>query len=98
MRAAEAARNAAPRHADVHQLRLVLRRASGIETVQVIQYAARAVQLSSELFGRGLEARFLERLAQAKSNIPEFGDGRQVYEKLVRPKMVDLRRWRRTMR
>ena len=64
---------------------------SGIETVQVIQYAARALQLFGDLFGRGLESRFLELLAQAKSNIPEHGDGRQVYEKQVRPKMVDLK-------
>jgi alpha-amylase/alpha-mannosidase (GH57 family) len=64
---------------------------SGIETVQVIQYAARALQLFGDLFGRGLEPRFLELLELAKSNVPELGDGRQVYEKLVRPKMVDLR-------
>ncbi len=64
---------------------------SGIETVQVIQYAARALQLFSELFGRGLEPRFLELLEQARSNLPELRDGRQVYEKLVRPKMVGLR-------
>jgi alpha-amylase/alpha-mannosidase (GH57 family) len=63
---------------------------SGIETVQVIQYAARALQLFGELFGRGLEPRFLELLERAKSNIPEMRDGRQVYEKLVRPKMVGL--------
>ncbi len=64
---------------------------SGIETVQVINYAARAMQLFGELFGRGLEPRFLELLAQAKGNVPEFGDGRQVYEKQVRPKMVGLK-------
>jgi alpha-amylase/alpha-mannosidase (GH57 family) len=64
---------------------------SGIETVQVIQYAGRAIQLAQELFGDDLETKFLDRLERAKSNIPEHGDGRRVYEKLVKPAMVDLR-------
>jgi hypothetical protein len=63
---------------------------SGIETVQVMQYAGRALQLARDLFGDDLEEPFLERLAQAKSNIPEFGDGRRIYEKFVKPAMVDL--------
>lgn len=63
---------------------------TGIETVQVIQYAARAIQLAEQLFGNGAEAGFLERLAGAKSNISRYGDGRQVYEDFVRPAMVDL--------
>ena len=42
---------------------------SGIETVQVIQYAGRVVQLAEELFGDGIERRFLEKLALAKSNL-----------------------------
>ena len=29
---------------------------SGIETVQVIQYAARVIQLANEMFGRGFRA------------------------------------------
>ncbi|MCL6566037.1 MAG: DUF3536 domain-containing protein [Acidobacteriia bacterium] len=63
---------------------------SGIETVQVIQYAARALQLASELFGDSLEAAFLDRLEKAKSNIPEHKDGRVIYDKLVKPTLVDL--------
>ncbi len=43
---------------------------SGIETVQVIQYAGRVVQLAEELFGAAIEQRFLEKLALAKSNVP----------------------------
>jgi alpha-amylase/alpha-mannosidase (GH57 family) len=65
---------------------------SGIETVQVIHYAARAVQLAQELFGDSLEPRFIDRLASAKSNLPEQGDGRQIYEKFVRPAMVNWER------
>ncbi len=63
---------------------------AGIETVQVIQYAGRAVQLAEQLFGEPIEPRFLELLARAKSNVPEKGDGRTIYEKNVRPAMVDL--------
>jgi len=62
---------------------------SGIETTQVIQYAARTLQLYQEIFGDSLELRFLDRLASAKSNIPEHHDGRFIYEKFARPAMVD---------
>jgi hypothetical protein len=65
---------------------------SGIETVQVIQYAGRVVQLAQELFGDGLETRFVDKLSSARSNIPELGNGAQVYEKHVKPARVDLLR------
>jgi len=65
---------------------------SGIETVQVIQYAARVIQLANEIFGEDLEPAFLERLEQAKSNIPENSDGRVIYQKFVKPAMIDWRR------
>ena len=63
---------------------------SGIETVQVIQYAGRVVQLAQELFGDDAEEKFLSILEKAKSNIREMGDGRHIYEMFVRPAMVDL--------
>ncbi|MFC2021726.1 DUF3536 domain-containing protein [Chloroflexota bacterium] len=63
---------------------------SGIETVQVIQYAGRAVQLAQELFGDDLESHFLERLELAKSNIRRHKDGRHIYDKFVKPAAVDL--------
>jgi alpha-amylase/alpha-mannosidase (GH57 family) len=62
---------------------------SGIETVQTMLFAGRAVQLGQDLFGDSLESQFTERLASAQSNLPEHGDGRQIYEKFVRPAMVD---------
>ncbi len=55
---------------------------SGIETVQIIAYAARVIQLAQELFLEdvsGLEIRFLEKLGQAKSNVPSAGDGARIY-------------------
>lgn len=63
---------------------------SGIETVQVIQYAGRVVQLAEQLFGDCLEARFLEKLALAKSNLTEYGDGANIYKRYVKTSMVDL--------
>ncbi|HWO93853.1 MAG TPA: DUF3536 domain-containing protein [Dehalococcoidia bacterium] len=63
---------------------------SGIETVQVIQYAGRVLQLADDLFGDSLESRFLTQLERAKSNIPEHRDGRHIYEKWVKPAQVDL--------
>ena len=63
---------------------------SGIETVQVIQYACRAVQLSCEVLGNHIEGEFLEGLAQAKSNIPEHQDGANIYRKFASPAAVDL--------
>ncbi len=61
---------------------------SGLETVQVLRYAGRAIQLAEEVSGRRIEERFLDHLAEAKSNIPDMGDGRQVYEHLVKPKWM----------
>jgi alpha-amylase/alpha-mannosidase (GH57 family) len=63
---------------------------SGIETVQVIQYACRAVQLSQEVLGNHVEEGFLQALEQAKSNIPEHKDGACIYRKFASPAAVDL--------
>ncbi len=65
---------------------------SGLETVQVIMYAGRAVQLAGELSDRDVEGPFLEQLALAKSNIPNHKDGRHIYEKWVKPASVDLKK------
>ena len=64
---------------------------SGIETVQVIQYAARALQLAEELFGENLEPKFRELLAQAPSNVSEIANGAQVFEGYVKPAAIGLR-------
>jgi alpha-amylase/alpha-mannosidase (GH57 family) len=63
---------------------------SGIETVQVIQYAGRVAELAGELFGDAIEERFVGKLALAKSNLPGHGDGAHVFEKFVIPARVDL--------
>lgn len=65
---------------------------SGIETVQVIAYAGRVLQLAQELFNVSIEGAFLERLALAKSNLAEHSDGRAIYGKFVKPAIVNLDR------
>lgn len=62
---------------------------SEIQTVQNLRYAGSAIQYVKDLTGRELEEDFLIRLSEAKSNIEEFKDGKGVYEKLVRPSVVD---------
>ncbi len=53
---------------------------SGIETIQILQYAARAMELAKEVSGIELEDKFLEKLAAARSNVPEYKDGKDLYE------------------
>ena len=63
---------------------------SGIETVQVLQYAGRAIQLAQDALGEDLEDEFLGWLQQARSNLAEQGDGRRIYDRSVRDARVDL--------
>ncbi len=65
---------------------------SGLETVQVIQYAARAMQIFNELTEVDLEEEFLEKLKNAPGNIPDVKDGAVVYQKYVKPAVIDLLR------
>jgi hypothetical protein len=62
----------------------------GIETLQVLRYAGRVVQLAEQLFQEPVEAQFLWRLEKARSNVPENGTGRDLYQKHVKPSLVDL--------
>ncbi|MBE7446828.1 MAG: DUF3536 domain-containing protein [Planctomycetia bacterium] len=65
---------------------------SGIETVQIIQYAGRAIQLSEEVFNDTIENAFLEKLSRAESNLPEKKDGAHIYRQFVKPAMIDLKK------
>ena len=64
---------------------------SGIETVQILTYAARAIQLAGE-FGTNLEPEFLRRLLPVRSNLPAYADGRHLYRELIRPQLTDSSR------
>jgi alpha-amylase/alpha-mannosidase (GH57 family) len=71
---------------------------SGIETVQVIAYAARVLQLAREVSpelaappdASQLEPAFLARLAEARSNVAAAGDGARIYKEQVSTKLLDL--------
>jgi alpha-amylase/alpha-mannosidase (GH57 family) len=63
---------------------------SRIETVQVLAYAARAVQLAEAVLGLELEDAFVERLALAPSNLPQWGHGGRIYEEQLRPLRANL--------
>ena len=65
---------------------------SGIESVQVMYYAARTTQLAKDISGADLEPEFMKILGKAPSNIPEFGNGAKVYEVLVKPNVLDILR------
>jgi len=61
---------------------------AGLETVLILQHAARAIQLAEELTGQEIEKKFIQHLSQAKSNLPEMGSGDQVYQSFVKPRGV----------
>ena len=61
---------------------------AGLETLLILQHAGRAIQLAEELTGGEIEKNFLEKLSEAKSNLPEMGNGDQVYKRHVKPRWV----------
>jgi len=65
---------------------------SGIETVQIIQYAAQAVRLAENISGRSFEAKFLSDLKKAHGNHQDYKTGESVYKKLVKPSIVSFPR------
>jgi hypothetical protein len=65
---------------------------SGIEPVQVLQYACRAMQLLQEVTGLDLEPEFTGILRDAHSNLPEYGNGADVYQNYVKTAVVDRSR------
>ena len=66
---------------------------SGIETVQIIAYAARVLQLATEIFGEAaapLEPAFLAQMAEARSNVAAAGDGAKIYKEQVSSRELNL--------
>jgi hypothetical protein len=53
---------------------------SGLETRQVLRYAARAMEIAERLSDKRLEEDFLRRLDAAVSNDPAVGNARRIYE------------------
>jgi hypothetical protein len=62
---------------------------SGIETIQILKYAGRAIDLMSQLRLPPARERFLEILAEAKSNRLEGGNGADIYRQFVEPLKPD---------
>ena len=65
---------------------------SRIETIQILTYAARAMQLANDVSAVELEKPFLKMLENAPGNYPNLKNGAVVYEKYVLPAVVDITR------
>ena len=65
---------------------------SGIETVQILQYACRAIQLTRQFTDTDIEGDFIDRLELAPSNIAVFGTAAEVYRKQILANKTNLRR------
>ena len=61
---------------------------SGIETTQIMKYAARAIELAETFTGKDYETPFLNILEKAQSNIKDMGNGKEIYQKFVKPSVV----------
>ena len=61
------------------------------EGVQILRYAARAIELAGEVAGADLEPEFLRQIAQAPSNVVEmFADGADVYRQRVKTSQISI--------
>jgi len=65
---------------------------SGIETVQVLAYASRALQLAEDIASQPLEEAFVQRLGAARSNVAAWRNGAYIYRQAVKPMRVNLAR------
>jgi alpha-amylase/alpha-mannosidase (GH57 family) len=65
---------------------------SSIEPVQILRYAAMAIQYLADLGGPRLESEMARRLTEAPTNVAALRDGGAVWRRLIRPAVVDLRR------
>jgi len=63
---------------------------SGLENIQILRYASRAIQLAQEMGEKGVEAVFLDNLRRVPSNIVEYHHAAHVYEKFVKPSVLTL--------
>jgi alpha-amylase/alpha-mannosidase (GH57 family) len=60
------------------------------ETVQILRYAARAIELAADVAGVLLEDEFIHRMAKAPSNLVEFKDGEGVFKHQVATNRITL--------
>lgn len=65
---------------------------SGIETMQDIFYAARAIQLAENISNKKYEQQFIELLEKAPSNLAQYKNAATAYNTIVKPTKVDMLR------
>nr|MBI1229386.1 DUF3536 domain-containing protein [Cytophagales bacterium] len=65
---------------------------TGIESMQDIFYAARAIQLAEILSGENYEEVFIHLLEKVPSNNKELGNAAVAYHRYVKPMIVDIKR------
>ena len=63
---------------------------AGIETIQILRYAARVLDLQNHLGFDTPRKAFLELLANAKSNRPGKGNGAEIFTRLVEPQSISF--------
>jgi len=63
---------------------------SGIETVQVLRHASRALQLIQQASSENLEDEFLKLLEKVPGNKKKFRNAAKIYGSLVKPKQLDI--------
>jgi alpha-amylase/alpha-mannosidase (GH57 family) len=61
---------------------------AGLEPVQNLEYAALAIRYFRQLGGGSLESELMRRLEAAPADVPAFGNGADVYRRLVLPAVV----------
>jgi hypothetical protein len=55
---------------------------AGIETVQVLRYAARVIELQNQIGVASPLEKFVELLAEARSNVADKGNGAEIFLRL----------------
>lgn len=61
------------------------------EGVQILRYAARALELAGDVAGEQLEREFIDRLDRVPSNVECFKTGAEVYRQMVQTAQVSLK-------
>lgn len=61
---------------------------SGIESIQILMYALRSIELVRRASPNDLEKGLMEFLTQAKSNDPSYGNGARIFETMVKPSRI----------
>lgn len=63
---------------------------SGIETIKILEYASRAIEIGEEIARLPIEKYFVQKLSEAKSNIKDQGTGKEIYMRMVKPNTKTL--------